>query len=105
MSRPKKHLKEPLRAWLLLQDLQPNLHLLTSLQFPEEVKSSSGYVFPTFEKDQKDSKLQRLLFKTNLSENSVKAADTSLKIEIWKMLLVNEIEKSLQGKSYSGSTY
>ena len=105
MSRPKKHLKEPLRALLLLRDLQPNLHLLTSLQLPEEVRSSSGYVFPTYEKDQKDCKLQRLLFKTNLSENSVKAADTSLKIEIWKTLLVNEIEKSLHGKSYLGSTY
>ena len=45
VSKPKKLLKEPERALLFLQELRPNSHLLTGLQFSDEVKSSSVYGF------------------------------------------------------------
>ena len=84
------------------RDLQPNSHPLTGLQFPEEVKRSPVYGFLIFEKDQKVSELQRLLFTINRSENSIKAADTSLDLETTSC---KRNRKSLHGKSYLGSTY
>ena len=81
-AKPKILLKELERTLLLLRDLQPNSHFLTGLKFPEEVKSSSVYGFLTFEKDQKESGLHKLLSTVNLSENSTKAAYNSLKMEI-----------------------
>ena len=72
MAKPKTLLKKLKRALLLLQDLEPNSHFLTDLQFPEEAKSSSVYGFLTSEKDKKESELHRLLSTTNFSETQQK---------------------------------
>ena len=53
VAKPKTLLKKLKRALLLLQDLEPNSHFLTDLQFPEEAKSSSVYGFLTSQKDMK----------------------------------------------------
>lgn len=104
-TRARKTLKDSEKAVLLLHNLR-NLwksNLLNGLKFPIQIKSSSYYRFLEFDTQQKIDELRRLEACGCLTKQSVSNAYSSLKIDVWRPILVHETEKLFMEKVIWGT--